>query len=209
MKKEKKSRKMKTAKNAVLIVVLVLLAAAAALYFGYSATLVNPNNEKSISNYLSKDKNLPLSVDKSRPVKILKTEKYKNYSVVLFVSPAELDTNKNSAHLYCFEKSKFYPGRYKLRGGTDRVSNEKSVLFTTIEDENTNTVACFIANMTGSSSRCSVFEFNENGNAVLKPDEPDVPGDNYLILREYKLKSKKDRIAVFDGSISLDEMTEK
>ena len=197
---------MKTAKRetkviiSVVILVIVIIGCIAG-YFGYGATMINPDNEKSIINHLS--------TDKENPIDVLEIKKHKNYVAILYTDPVELGKNKNSSHLVCFIKNKYYSNRYKSTASSGGEQTQSMVHFIPFIDEEKDSCSfCFIANTASEETKCSVFEYDENLLPIKKLDELEVPKTSYIFVKEYELENKYNNILVYDGSIDLEDFTE-
>ena len=180
-----------------LSVLIVLLASCVAGYIGYGSTMINPDNEESVINYLSTDKN--------RPINIIETKKYGNYFVILYTNPVKTEENKYSSQMDYFVKHKFYSNRYVYAAGDGGNQTQQMVHSMHINDSEG--ALCFIGNLKSNETKCSVFEFDENLDLVKKLDEVEVPQTSYIILKKYKIESEHDYIGVFDGSVSEEDLT--
>ncbi len=179
-----------------LSVLIVLLASCVAGYIGYGSTMINPDNEESVINYLSTDKN--------RPINIIETKKYGNYFVILYTNPVKTEENKYSSQMDYFVKHKFYSNRYVYLGGSGGNQTQQMVHFLTINDSEN--ALCFVGDLESDETRCSVFEFDENSIPLDKIDEFEVPKTSYIIVKKYKLKSEYDEAVFYDGSFDMRDM---
>lgn len=184
----------------LIIALTIMIIGCFAGYFGYGATMVNPNSEKSIINYLS--------VNKNQSVNIIKTKKYNNYFAVLYTDPSEIEINKNSAHLIYFSKSKYYSNRYQEKAKTGGKQTDPIVMYLVVDDEsdnnNNNEVSCFIGNIATNETKCSIFELGDDYLPIRKIDEIEVQkNEPYILVKKYKLSNSNHDIVCYDGSIPL------
>ena len=191
-------------KNILIILITFLIIAGGVIYLGYGATMINPDNEKSIINHLSTDKN--------KPINILAVKKYGNSFLIVYSDPSETETNKYSSHFSRFVKHKLYPNRYQYCAGS--LGNQTQVMVDGMllyeekaSDENKLVYA--IANVASDETTCSVFELNEDLFYIKKLDEIEVPKTPYILIKEYNLENKQNEIVVHDGSIDLEDFTEE
>ena len=186
------------------VVFIALIGVCIASYFGYGATMINIDSEKSIINHLSRDKN--------SPIEILKIEKSGNYAAVLYTDPVEIKNNPMAVHLDGLVKSKYYSDKYELSGRNGGNQTEAMVLSSDfLSEENENNHICFIGNAAANESKCSVFEVDtEAACYVNRLDVIDVSKNQpYIIVNEYTLQSNSNLIIVYDGEIELRELTEE
>ncbi len=183
-------------------ILIVLIAVCAAVYFGYGATLINPDDEQSIINNLSEDKD--------NPIDILVTKKYGDNFLILYTDPIKVAENKNSSCFSTFVKNKYYKNRYNTSSLSSGVGTEIQVDGTELEDVSlkgdTRTFA--IANVASEETKCSIFEVDPQTNRyVSRLDVIDVPKNQpYIIVKEYKTQSKDTVLIAYDGIIELEQL---
>lgn len=183
----------------ITIVIAFLIIAGSIIYLGYGTTMINPDNEKSIVNHLSSDKN--------KPINIIEKKKYKDYFVILYTDPTETEKNKYASHLQYYVKHKYYKNRYKLKAESGGDQTQIMVHFLQINDLDKS--VCFIGNAESKETKCSIFEYDENLHPIRKLDELDVPQTPYIFVKEYELENEYNNIVVYDGDISLKELIEE
>ena len=171
--------------------IFIVVAGCIAGYIGYGSTMINPDNEESVINYLSTDKN--------RPINIIETKKYGNYFVILYTNPVKTEENKYSSQMDYFVKHKFYSNRYVCLGGSGGNQTQQMVHFTHFNDSDGSTL-CFIGDLESDETRCSAFELGEDLDLVRKLDEFEVPKTSYIIVKQYKLKNERNYVVFYDGS---------
>lgn len=185
--------------TASITILLVVILISIAGYIAYGSTMINIENEKSIINHLSTDKN--------NPINILTTQKYADSFLIVYTDPIKTEENENSSCFSCFTRHKFYKNRYKYNGGT--TGNQSEIMVSGIELDNEiaqdGTVVYAIANVASEETKCSVFEVDhETGVPISRLDVIDVPkGQPYIIVRDYQIKSKSNMLIVYDGEIEL------
>lgn len=184
--------KLKKKRFIVLPILIVLIAVCAAVYLGYGSTMINPDNENSIINYLS--------IDKDNPITILAQEKYKNYIGILYTDPS--DENNNTVHFDYFEKHNLYKNRYQHKGESSGNNGPDNIKLDMGEK---NECYFFIYDQKSDYNKCSVFE-TENGIPIKKLEELDIKNTAYLITRNYNLENKDNEILLFNGSYSLKQI---
>jgi hypothetical protein len=183
-------------------ILITLIAVCAAVYFGYGSTMINPDNEKSIINFLS--------TDKDNPIDILVTKKYGDRFLILYTDPIKVAKNKNSSCFSTFVKNKYYKNRYNTSSLSTGNGTEIQVVGTELEDvslnEDTKTFA--IANVASEETKCSIFEVDpETNRYVSRLDVIDVPKNKpYIIVKEYKTHSKDNVLIAYDGIIELEQL---
>lgn len=196
---------MKTKKKISIIAItslIVIIAGCIIGYFGYGSTMINPDNEQSIINFLS--------TDKDKPIEILATKKYEDRFLILYIDPIKVVENKNSYCFSTFVKNKYYRSRYNASSLSTGDGTEIQVSSTELEDmySEKDTRAFAIANVASEETKCSVFEVNiETFRYESRLDVIDVPQNQpYIIVKEYKLKNKDNIIVAFDGDVSLNHL---
>lgn len=164
--------------------------------------MINPDNEQSIINFLS--------TDKDEPIEILATKKYDNYFLILYTDPIKVAKNKNSSCFSTFVKNKYYASRYNTSSLSMGNGTEIQVAYTELDyaSSKKDTRVLAIANVASEETQCSVFEFNlETLQYESRLDLIDVPQNQpYIIVKEYELKNKKNIVVAFDGDVSLDDL---
>ncbi len=189
-----KSRNKKGILISVTVLITVIIVCIAG-YFGYGATMINPDDEQYISDFLS--------ADKDNPITILDFEKYGDYAGVLYTDP--VDKNSDIVHFTYMIRHNLYKNRYKIKGGgkgntyeadSAKASDDGSVFF--------------IYSRATEADKISVFEFNIlTGELIKKLDEFEVPETSYVITKSYELEDTLyDDIMVFNGSLSVDDASE-
>ena len=113
--------------STLIIIVLSIVLIFVFGYVGYGSTMINIENEKSIINHLSSNKN--------NPINILATQKYGNSFLIVYTDPVKTKENKYSSYFSCFTKHKFYKNRYKYQGGTTGKQTEIMVSGITLDNE--------------------------------------------------------------------------
>lgn len=168
-------------------------------YLIYGNTLINIYNEKSINNYLA--------IDKNEPIEILEMKKYGDYVGVLYIDPSDKNEDNDFTHFVALEKHKFYQNRYIKKGSN--YGNFTQVSCYRIPDVDSENAAYFIFDISRNETKCTVFEEDMTLNILKKLDEFDVPQTPYILIKEYKLENEYNGISVYNGSITLDELTEE
>lgn len=192
-------------KKTILISVSILLSIiliSIVLYIGYGSTMINIENEKSIIK--------ELSTDKENPIDILSTKKYGDDFLVLYTNPMDTKDNKYSYKFSHFVKHKLYKNRYKYIGGTTGNQTESMVSGIELnEAAEDGSITYAIANVASDETKCSVFEIDsEYGIPIRRVDVINVPKNNpYIIISNYKMKSKDNMLIVYDGEIELKWLT--
>ena len=171
----------------IFLIFIVFIGACAAVYFGYGSTMINPDNEQSIINVLS--------TDKSNPINILATKKYGDRFLVLYTDPVKVKENEN---------------RYSASSIGTGDGTEIQVEGTELEDASLqkDTRAFAIANVATEETKCSIFEIDpETGQYINRLDIIDVPKNQpYIIVKEYKTKSKNSVLIAYDGIVELEQL---
>lgn len=189
--------------STLIIIIFSIILISVLGYIGYGSTMINIENEKSIINHLSSDKN--------NPINILTTQKYGDSFLIVYTDPVKTEENENSSYFSRFTKHKLYKNRYKYKGGT--TGNQSEIMVTGIELDNEithdNSIAYAVANVASEETKCSVFEVDhETGIPIRRLDVIDVPkGQPYIIVKEYQIKSKSNMLIVYDGEIELSLLT--
>ena len=168
-------------------------------YFVYGNTLINIDNEKSISDYLA--------VDKSNPIRILEMKEYEDYVGILYIDPSDKNEDDDYAHFVALIKHKYYQNRYIKKGSN--YGNFTQVSCYRIPDVNSENAVYFIFDISRNETKCTVFEEDMTLNILKKLDEFDVPQTPYILIKEYKLENEYNDISVYNGSITLDDLTEE
>ena len=77
------------------------------------------------------------------------------------------------------------------------------------EAEEDGSITYAIANVASDETKCSVFEIDsEYGIPIRRVDVINVPKNNpYIIISNYKMKSKDNMLIVYDGEIELKWLT--
>ena len=188
----------------LLIVVLSLVVIGLSLYLWYGSTMVNPESESSMINYLSSDK--------EHPVEILASKKYKDCFAIVYTDPLEVKQNPYSSHFVTFRKHKLYSNRYQALHQTMGLQTQVMVSGIQIygsENYNNGKTIMFIGNIASNETRCSVIEVDEFLMDVRKLDEIEVPQNvPYVIAREYELLDDKNSITVSDGSTDISSLVD-
>ena len=183
----------------IFLIFIVFIGACAAVYFGYGSTMINPDNEQSIINVLSTD-----------PINILATKKYGNRFLVLYTDPVKVKENENSSCFSTFVKNKFYKNRYSASSIGTGDGTEIQVEGTELEDASLqkDTRVFAIANVATEETICSIFEIDpETGQYINRLDIIDVPKNQpYIIVKEYKTKSKNSVLIAYDGIVELEQL---
>ena len=188
--------------STLIIIVLSIVLIFVFAYVGYGSTMINPDNEQSIINVLS--------TDKSNPINILATKKYGNRFLVLYTDPVKVKENENSSCFSTFVKNKFYKNRYSASSIGTGDGTEIQVEGTELEDASLqkDTRAFAIANVATEETKCSIFEIDpETGQYINRLDIIDVPKNQpYIIVKEYKTKSKNSVLIAYDGIVELEQL---
>ena len=188
--------------STIIIIVLSIVLIFVFGYVGYGSTMINPDNEQSIINVLS--------TDKSNPINILATKKYGNRFLVLYTDPVKVKENENSSCFSTFVKNKFYKNRYSASSIGTGDGTEIQVEGTELEDASLqkDTRVFAIANVATEETKCSIFEIDpETGQYINRLDIIDVPKNQpYIIVKEYKTKSKNSVLIAYDGIVELEQL---
>lgn len=190
----------KNKKFIILIIIFIFITVGFTVaYFVYGNTLINIDNEKSISDYLA--------VDKSNPIRILEMKEYEDYVGILYIDPSDKNEDDDYAHFVALIKHKFYQNRYIKKGSN--YGNFTQVSCYRIPDVNSENAVYFIFDISRNETKCTVFEEDMTLNILKKLDEFDVPQTPYILIKEYKLENEYNDISVYNGSITLDDLTEE
>lgn len=154
--------------------------------------MLSTNNNKSIINHLSTDKNSQII--------LLAQKHYNEYLGILYVDKKE--QNDALVHFSYYKKHPLYKKRYKFCGQT---STSSGVNFIRILNENSNEFEYFIFNGKSNRKNISIFEF-QNGEPIKKLEEIHVDNNPYIIVRQYDLENNDNEILTFEGSYSLQEI---
>lgn len=157
--------------------------------------MINIDNEKSLSAFLS--------ANKDNPITILDLKKHENYAGILYTDP--VDKDNDIVHFAYLRKHSLYKNRYIIKGGGK--GNSVGVDSSKAYDEKDKLPIFFIYSNENDSELCSVFEFNfVTGEIVKKLDEFEVPQSSYVIAKCYDLEDELyNDIMVFDGSVSFED----
>lgn len=189
--------------STLIIIVLSIVLIFVFGYVGYGSTMINIENEKSIINHLSSNKN--------NPINILATQKYGNSFLIVYTDPVKTKENKYSSYFSCFTKHKFYKNRYKYQGGTTGKQTEIMVSGITLDNEieQNGTVVYAIANVASEETKCSIFETDsETGIPIKRLDVIDVlKGQPYIIVKKYQIQSPNNMLIAYNGEIELSLLT--
>lgn len=189
--------------STLIIIVLSIVLIFVFGYVGYGSTMINIENEKSIINHLSSNKN--------NPINILATQKYGNSFLIVYTDLVKTKENKYSSYFSCFTKHKFYKNRYKYQGGTTGKQTEIMVSGITLDNEieQNGTVVYAIANVASEETKCSIFEADsETGIPIKRLDVIDVlKGQPYIIVKKYQIQSPNNMLIAYDGEIELSLLT--
>lgn len=196
----------------VCIVFIVLVAAAAAGYFGYGATLLDPNSDDSIKSVVSKERYGFEEGLGNKEVEILVKKQYGDYFAVLFSAVPPDDREAAITHLSLYKKHKYYKNRYVSSSRTSDGSELDSVLCISQMDEDLDSakIVCYIGNDVSGVSRCTLLEADEDTPDrpfVRKVDEIALPTDDpYILVKEYEMQKPGNSIVCFDGSLDLSDI---
>lgn len=189
--------------STLIIIVLSIVLIFVFGYVGYGSTMINIENEKSIINHLSSNKN--------NPINILATQKYGNSFLIVYTDPVKTKEKKYSSYFSCFTKHKFYKNRYKYQGGTTGKQTEIMVSGITLDNEieQNGTVVYAIANVASEETKCSIFEADsETGIPIKRLNVIDVlKGQPYIIVKKYQIQSPNNMLIAYDGEIELSLLT--
>ena len=179
-------------------IVAVIFVGLSISYLIYGSTLVNANDEKSISDYLSYDKN--------KPIEILAKKSYKDYVAVLYTDPIDKENGEDDdfAHFYVFKKHKLYKDKYVHCAGSIEGGNIISANVQQIEVMESSHAECFIYNVASNETKCIVLEDDLGLNSIRKLDEIDVVQTPYIIVKEYDLLSKYHYVNTVNGTKEID-----
>lgn len=175
-----------------LVIVLLLFGA----YIIYGNTMINIDDEKSLSDFLS--------ANKDNPISILDFEKHENYVGILYTDP--VNENNDMVHFVYLRKHNLYKNRYVIKGG-GKGNSTGADSTKAYDDEKDAKPLFFIYSQASEDNLCSVFEYNFlTGEIVKKLDELEVPQNSYVIAKSYDLEDELyNDIMVFDGSVSFEE----
>lgn len=206
-----------TKKKAVLIICIVLLLVIAAVpagYFGYGATLLNPNSDRSIIASVSKARHGNTVGLGDSAVEILAKKQYGDYFAVLYqaVPPGQ---EEGIVYFTAYKKHKSYENRYVPKGGVGGASPgawETAGAYPLVEaDAPSDHIACFFANAASDETVCSVFEYDpfRSPQPYVRKLEEFAPPQNapYILVREYDLSKAGNAVTCFDGSLSFTDLT--
>ncbi len=197
-----------TKKKVVLIVctVLIILAAAAAAgYFGYGATLLNPNSDESIKSIVSKKRYGTKDGLGDQEIEIICKEQYGDYFAVLFQTLPQGNAEKGGTYFSVYKKHNYYKNRYIFESSTRDANGYEGPLYCQIPATNSAHMLCFFADTSGNAPICSVIEMDpENAEYPYyrKVEELEVPqNEPYIFVKEYDLAKSGNSIVCLEGSV--------
>lgn len=194
-------------------ILIVLLAAAAAGYFGYGATLLNPNSDASIKSVVSKERHGETVGLGNKEVEILVKKEYGDYFAVLYNAVSSQGEEEAVTYFSVYKKHKGYVNRYEPQGnvGSNPGGFDMTVSYSLDNANNPSTnVACFFANTASNVDCCSVFECDDSSPErpyVRKVDAFTPPqNEPYIIVKEYDVTKAGNSILCFDGAVELSDI---
>ena len=179
-----------TKKKVVLIVCIVLIilaAAAAAGYFGYGATLLNPNSDESIKSIVSKKRYGTKDGLGDQEIEIICKKQYGDYFAVLFQTLPQGGDEDVTTYFTVYKKHKYYNNRYILESSAREDNGYAGILYCQIPDPQTSLarITCFFADAAKRVPNYSVIEMDpENAEYPYyrKLEELEVPQNEPYIL---------------------------
>ena len=204
-----------TKKKAVLVICIILLLVIAAVpagYFGYGATLLNPNSDRSIIASVSKLRHGNTVGLGDSAVEILAKKQYGDYFAVLFNAVPPEDNVAPVTYLSLYKKHKYYNDRYVPAASTNDGTETDTVLCAQVKDADPASakVVCYIGNDVSPVSHCTLLEADEDTPErlfVRKLDEIALPfGNPYILVKEYQMQKPGNSVVCFDGSIDLSDL---
>lgn len=191
----KKKRKFSIVGISVFVFIIVCLSIG---YIIYGSTLVNLNDESSISDYLA--------ADKSKPINILETAVYGDYVGILYTDSVDAESGCASdyAHFVALTKHKFYKNRYLKKGSN--YGNFTQPNCYEISNSINELAVYFIFDISRNETKCSVFEADMTLMPLRKIDEFNIPQSPYIIVKEYKLENEYNSISTYNGSVELNDL---
>lgn len=197
---------MKLRKNKKLLITLAvfiaLIGVCIAAYFAYGSTMINPDSEKSVINFLS--------TDKENPIDILVTKKYGDTFLVLYTDPVVTAKNKDISCFSSFKKNKYYKNRYNPMSLDSGNATDVQVYGIELEGVSLqgDTRSYAITNYASQETKCSVFEVDPKLlRYTNRLDVIDVPkNEPYIIVKEYKTQSKDSVLIAYDGIVELEHL---
>ncbi len=175
-------------------VLCIIIAGIICTYFGYAATLINPESEKSLNKYLG-------VTDDSR-ITILAQEKYDDYLGIYYIDSNGEPGINNFVYL---KENKICKGRYKLQGGSSGTTSVKAQY---ISNNANKTFIYFIYGQNITDNICTVFECNEDGYFTKKINEISVPDNPFVIVKTYNLGSSNSDILILEGKVTEEDVAE-
>ena len=158
------------------------------VYFGYSFTLINPNNEKSLNKHLG--------VSEESIITILAQEKYNNYLGIYYTDSCGDEGISNFVYL---KENNLCKGRYKILGGGSGNTSVKSQRVSSNNNNSNEIPFYFIYGQNVADNICTVFECNENGYLTKKIEEISVTDNPFVITKTYNLSNDNSDIFIFEG----------
>lgn len=174
-----------------LTVIIVIITVLFCIYIIYGNTKISFENDSSIINYLS--------ANKDDSVTILAKEKYKNYAAVMYTVSTD-----EKIHFVYFEKNPYFYNRYNIKGGG---STNNGIDCTKVQNDNGELIF-FIYNNDEEESKCSLFQIASDGMINNKIEEIDTPAGPYIIVKEYNFDDKESEILAFEGSKTIEEINQ-
>lgn len=152
--------------------------------------MININSEKSISNHLAADQDMPIT--------ILDTAAIGNYFGILYTDP--MDESEGYIHFRYITKAKLYKNHYYNIGGDCRITTDDTTLIdTNHSNESRNTAEVFIVGKGRNyDKKISIFEYNEKSDNPKKIEEIEVPAQPFIIAKTYDLEKSSHEISVQD-----------
>lgn len=202
-------------KNKIVPLICIISAAliAAVGYFGYGATLLDPDSDRSIIASVSKTRHGNRADLGDSAVEILAKKQYDDYFAVLYnVVPS--GENEGTTFFSVYKKHKAYANRYAFDGGTAGASSgawDMVYAYPMLDpDAPSSHIACFFACTASSEKVCSVFEYDLSNPLqpyVCKLEEY-IPPQNepYIVVREYDLTKAGNAVTCFDGLVELSDL---
>ena len=173
--------------STLIIIVLSIVLIFVFGYVGYGSTMINIENEKSIINHLSSNKN--------NPINILATQKYGNSFLIVYTDPVKTKENKYSSYFSRCSALIFISVFIKL------MLCETGKIRTIVDKINRRTI--------DEETKCSIFEADsETGIPIKRLDVIDVlKGQPYIIVKKYQIQSPNNMLIAYDGEIELSLLT--
>lgn len=184
----KKNNKKIIIVSAVVTIVIIFCTFAVVVYSMMSnpyskRELIDINNEKALNEFFGTDEEYT----------ILAKCEYEDYVMFLYPDPNDSDVFGNSV----FVKNKRYKDLYSISSQGYSSYNNDAIGCKRIDDGKTTNSIWFIYDVP-LYPICSVFEVDSKLQKIKKLDEFEVPKNGFIVVKEYKLENRQNRIMAYN-----------